>query len=388
MFGKLFKKVPLAWRQLMKQKTRLLVAVAGIGFADMLMFVQLGFQNALYDSATQSHSLLKADLVLVNSRFQSLSTVQSFSREHLYQALAYEGVESVSSIYFDRAQWKNPDTGLSRDIVIWGVEPGFASFNLPEVRQKVDQLKLLNTVLFDRASREVYGAVSEELQKHGTFQVEVNNQVIQVVGLFTMGASFVADGNIITSDSTFLKLFPQRQSNQITVGLIHLKPGANLHLVQQQLATRLSENVKVFTPESFAAAEKQDIESQGTIGFIFGLGTIVGFMVGTVIVYQILYTDVVNHLPEYATLKAMGYSDRYLLGVLFQESLLLAVFGYIPGFLIAIALYQITYLATLLPLAMTLSRAVFVLIITIVMCSMSGAIAMQKLQSADPADIF
>lgn len=388
MFRKFFKKTPLAWRQLMKQKARLLVAVAGIGFADMLMFVQLGFQDALYESTTQSHSLLKADLVLVNSRFQSLDSVQSFSREYLYQSLAYEGVESVSSTYFGRGQWKNPDTRLSYDIVIWGVEPEAPSFKLPEVRQNVTQLKLLNRVLFDRTSRPVFGAVAEELQKHGTFQAEVNNQVIQVVDLFTMGASFVADGNMITSNSTFLKLFPERQPNQITVGLIHLKPGTNLQLVRQQLATGLSENVKIFTPESLAAAEKHYIESEGTIGFIFGLGVIVGFMVGTIIVYQILYTDVANHLPEYATLKAMGYSDRYLLGVLFQEALLLAVLGYIPGYLIAVGLYQLTYSATLLPLAMTLSRAVLVLILTIVMCSISGAIAIRKLQSADPADIF
>lgn len=388
MFRKLFKKTPLAWRLLMKQKTRLLVAVAGIGFADMLMFVQLGFQDALYESATQAHSLLDADLVLVSSKFQSLESVQSFPRERLYQALSYEGVESVSSIYFERGKWKNPDTRLSYDVVIWGIEPEAPSFKLPEVKQNATQLKLLNQVLYDRASRPLYGNVTEELQKHRTFQAEVNNQVIQAVGLFTLGASFVASGNIITSDSTFLKLFPERQPNQITVGLIHLKPGTNLQHVQQQIAASLPKDVKVFTPEGLAAAEKHYIESQGTIGFIFGLGVIVGFMVGTVIVYQILYTDVANHLPEYATLKAMGYSDFNLLGVLFQEAFLLAVFGYIPGYLIAVGLYEITYLATLLPLVMTPTRAVLVLILTIVMCSLSGAIAMRKLQSADPADIF
>ncbi len=84
----------------------------------------------------------------------------------------------------------------------------------------------------------------------------------------------------------------------------------------------------------------------------------------------------------------MGYSDGYLLGVLFQEALLLAALGYVPGFLIAIALYQVTYAATLLPIAMTLTRAMTVFIITIVMCTFSGAVAMRKLQSADPADVF
>jgi putative ABC transport system permease protein len=146
--------------------------------------------------------------------------------------------------------------------------------------------------------------------------------------------------------------------------------------------------VKVVTPQEFAAIEKLYWESQGAIGFIFGLGVIVGFIVGLVIVYQILYTDVVNHLPEYATLKAMGYGDSYFLGVLLQEALILAILGYIPGFIISIGLYQVAYWGTLLPIGMKLDRAIFVLVLTIIMCTISGAIALQKLRSADPADIF
>jgi putative ABC transport system permease protein len=37
---------------------------------------------------------------------------------------------------------------------------------------------------------------------------------------------------------------------------------------------------------------------------------------------------------------------------------------------------------------MTMARAVTVLILTIIMCTISGAIATRKLQSADPADMF
>ena len=388
MLYKFFKKTPLAWRQLIKQKTHMLVAVVGIGFADMLMFVQLGFQDSLYDSAIQSHRLLNADLVLIDSGFKSLQDVRSFSRERLYQTLSYEGVDSVSSMYFSRATWKNPDNGSERDIVVYGIDPDSPGFTLPEVKQNAAKLKLLNQVLFDRTSRPEYGEVVESLQKQGTFQSEVNHKQIQVVSLFTMGTSFVADGNIITSDSTFLGFFPQRQPDQISIGLIHLKSGTNLKFVQQQLAAGLPNDVKVFTPESLATAEKDYIQSDGTVGILFGLGVIVGFFVGIVIVYQILYTDVANHLPEYATLKAMGYSDGYLLGVLLQEALLLAVLGYIPGFLISIGLYQLASAATLLPIGMKIERAVFLLILTFVMCSLSGAIAMQKLRAADPADIF
>ncbi|WP_236146896.1 ABC transporter permease DevC [Scytonema millei] len=385
---KWLKKIPLAWHQLMKEKTRLLVAIAGIGFADMLIFIQLGFNDSLYDSATQTQSLLQADLVMINRQFESLSTLQSFSRERLYQTLAYNGVSSVSSIYIGRGEWKNPATRIDRTILIWGIEPNAPSFAVPEIQQNAKRLQLLNTALFDRASRPEYGAIAETVEKQGSVEVQLNRQNIRTIGLFRIGASFAADGNAIVSDSTFLKLLPERKSNQIEIGLIQLKPGTNSESVKAQLTANLPNDVRVMTPKEFAEVEKYYWESQGAIGFIFGLGVVVGIIVGIVIVYQILYTDVANHLPEYATLKAMGYSDRYLLGVLIQESLILAILGYIPGFLISLGLYQIAAAAILMPIGMKVERAIFVLAITFIMCSLSGAIAMQKLRSADPADVF
>ncbi|HCF29151.1 MAG TPA: ABC transporter [Cyanobacteria bacterium UBA11049] len=388
MFPKFLKKIPLAWLQLIKEKTRLLVAIAGIAFADMLILLQLGFQDALYDGATQTQRLLQADLVLINPQFQTLFSVQSFPRQRLYQALSADGVASVSSIYIASAQWKNPDTRQNRAILVWGVDPEAPSFAVPEIKKNLQQIRQLNQVLFDRSSRPEYGAIADTLQKQRTLEAEVNQQMIRVVGTFAIGASFAADGNIITSDSTFLKLFPQRQPDKIEVGGIQLQPGTKPELVKAQLTAMLGNEVRIMTPEEFASVEKHYWESQGAIGFIFGLGVTVGFIVGIVIVYQILYTDVANHLPEYATLKAMGYDDRYLLGVLIQQSLLLAILGYIPGFLISVGLYQIAYAAILMPIAMKFERAVFVLVLTFVMCSVSGAIAMQKLRSADPADVF
>jgi putative ABC transport system permease protein len=384
----MFRKTPVAWLQLIKEKTRLLVAIAGIGFADMLMFVQLGFQDSLYDSATVPHRLLEADLVIINPQFKSLTSVQSFSRQRLYQTLSHDQVQSVSAVYIGMGDWKNPETQLQRSILVWGVEPNTLSFALPGLTQYAEELKLLNHVLFDQAGRPEYGAIPALFQQQGNVDAELNRQTVQVAGLFTMGSSFVADGNIITSDSTFLKLYRDRQAEQADIGLIQLKPEANQQQVQIRLAQILPDDVLVLTVDEFAAIEKHYWESQGTIGFIFGIGVIVGFIVGVVIVYQILYTDVTNHLAEYATLKAMGYDDRYLLSILLQESLILAVLGYIPGFLVAVGLYQITYAATLLPIGMTVSRAILVFILTIVMCSVSGAVAMQKLRAADPADIF
>ncbi len=383
----MFRKTPLAWLQLIKQKARLAVAIAGIAFADVLMFVQLGILDALYDSATQPHRNLQADLVLINLHVRTLIDVKSFPRERLQQALAYEGVESIHLLYVGDAAWRNPNTQINRSILVWGIDPANPPFTFPELTQHLDQLKLLDRVLFDQASRPEYGPIVNLLQQQGALEAQMSDQTVQVIGLFKLGASFGADGNVITSDSTFLKLFRDRPAGQIDLGLIQLKSGADLPVVQAQLRAGLPNDVEVLTVPEFIQTEIDYWASGGT-GFIFNMGVAVGFVVGIVIVYQILYSNVSEHLTEYATLKAMGYSDRYLLIMLMQEALLLAVLSYIPGFILSLGLYQITYAATLLPIAMKASRAAVVLLLTILMCGASGAIAAQKLQSADPADIF
>lgn len=384
----LAKKTPLAWLLLTKQKARLAVAIAGIAFADILMFVQMGFQGALFDAATKPYQELDADLVIANPQFQTLFAVRSSPRERLYQAAGVEGVASVNPLYIASAQWRNPETLQSRTILVWGFDPGSPVFRSTEINQSLDQIKPLNHVLFDRAGRPEYGAIAQTFTDSGPFDVQLSNRQVQVSGLFTMGSSFAADGNVVVSDSTFLHLFPERTPDQIEVGLIRLKPGADVETVQQRIDAILPDDVMVLTPEGFADIEKNYWSSGTGIGFIFGLGTAIGFIVGIVIVYQILYSDVSDHLPEFATLKAMGYSDRYLLMVLMQESLILAFVGFVPSVLLATGLYQIVYSATLLPIGMKLDRAICVLVLTIVMCLASGAVAMRKLRSADPADIF
>lgn len=383
----LFKKTPLAWRQLMKEKARLMVAIAGIAFADVLMFFQLGMLDALYDSATNPHRKLKADLVLINRQVKTLIDLSSFPRERLQQTLAYEGVASAYPLYIAFANWRNPDTHLEKSILMWGFAPATPAFALPEIAQNQEQLQMLNRVLFDRASRPEYGAIPQLLAERGTLESQVSDRLVETVGLFKMGASFGADGNLIVSDSTFFHLNSDRNPTQVDIGLIQVAPDADLTKIQAQLQAGLDDDVEILTVPEFIQLEIDYWANQGT-GFIFNLGVFVGFFVGIIIVYQILYSNVSEHLPEYATLKAMGYSDRYLLIMLVQEALILAALGFLPGFLVSIGLYQVTYAATLLEITMKNSRAVMVLLLTILMCGTSAAISIGKLRSADPADIF
>ncbi|MBW4563654.1 MAG: ABC transporter permease DevC [Mojavia pulchra JT2-VF2] len=381
-------KIRLAWLQLKREKSRMIVAMAGIAFSNILMFMQLGFERALYDSATRLHSTLKADLIMISPRSKSLAYMNSFPLRRLYQALGFDGVDSVSPLYVDFADWKNPITNNYRAIFVFGFKPEKPVFTLPEVNQNLNKLKLPDTFLFDRYSRPEYGPIAAEFERNKQVVTEISNYRIKTVGLFSLGPSFAADGNLITSDQNFLRLFRNHRPGEIEIGLITLKSGVDNQKVLNNLVAQLPKDVKLLTYQGFINFEKDYWRTSTAIGFMFTLGTSMGFIVGIVIVYQILFTDVNEHLAEYATLKAMGFTDNYLLNVVFQEALILAILGYIPGLGISLALYELTKAATSLPMLMSASRSVLVFVLTILMCAISGAIAVRKLRTADPADIF
>jgi putative ABC transport system permease protein len=388
MFCKFFRKTPLAWLQLKREPTRLAVALAGIAFADVLIFFQLGLAEGLFDSVTKPYSSLKGDLFIIDPLFESLAVVRSFPRQRLYRAAGFKDVRSINYLYIDQGRWRNPQTLKNQSTMVFAINPNDSAIVLPEVRSQLGQLKLLNRILYDRTGNaELFGNILEPLEKSGSVPIQFNNVQTQVTGTFIMGASFSSNGNIITSYSTFLRLFPERKASDIDVGIITLQSGANIARVQATIRSEV-QNVLVLTNDEFIEHEKKYWQVNSPIGFLFGFGAVIGFIVGTVIVYQILYSDVSDHLPEYATLKAMGYSDSYLTIVLVQESLIMAILGFIPGFVVALGLYSLATSVTFIPIVMTVYRAILVLILTIMMCIVSGAIAMRKLQEADPADIF
>ncbi len=380
--------IPLAWLQLTHEKMRLLVALAGIAFADILMFMQMGFRDALFESNVTLHNSLQGDIFLISPQSQATIAMKSFPSRRLYQSIAFDGVKSIRGIYMDYGLWKNPQTRETRSVLVIGFNPTDNVFNLSGVTSNLDTIKMPDVVLFDDSSRPEYGPIAEEFNQGKEITTEVKQRRIRVGGLFTLGASFAADGNVITSDLNFFRLFPDRHRGLIDIGLIELEPGLDVEIVVEKMRRELSKDVRVLSKEEFVNWETAYWQSSTSIGFIFTLGSAMGFIVGTVIVYQILYTDVADHLPEYATLKAMGYKTSYLLIVVFQEAIILAILGYFPGYGLALGLYSLTKNATSLPIAMSLARAVTVLILTIIMCSISGAIAIGKLQAADPADIF
>lgn len=389
----MFNKLPTAWLQLRYQKVRLIVALSGVVFAVVIVFMQLGIRDALFNSAVRLHEGLKGDCFLISPRSTSLIAMESFPERRLSQTLAFEEVDFVSSVYLDFGQWKNPDSrNYWRNIFVIGFDIRHQIFDFPGVEENIDKLKTPDLVLFDRDSRSEFGRIVSEVQQQESIVTEIgnggSNRKIKVAGLFKLGTSFGSDGNLLTSHLNFLRIFSNRHKGLIDIGLIKLNPGTNIEQFKRNLKEYLPKDTKVLLKQEFIEFEKNYWQSSTAIGFIFNLGVSLGIIVGIVVVYQILYSNVSEHLAEYATLKAMGYRHKYLLSIVLQQALFIAILGYIPGFLFSVIQYEIAKKATLLPITMTFDRAVFVLVATVIMCFISGATAVGKLRAADPADIF
>ncbi|MGK7882526.1 MAG: ABC transporter permease DevC [Crocosphaera sp.] len=388
MFKSLKNRTPLGLLQLKHDKMKMLTALAGIAFADILMFMQLGFKDALFTTNTQYPRLIKGDIVLLSNQATNFNQLYTFPRRRLYQSMDVSGVQSAEPVYIGSLNWRNPQTREKTSMMVVGFDPEQPAFNLPEVNRQLDKVKIPDTVLFDRASRGKYEEVISQVEQGKVVTTERDRNTVTIGGLFEVGASFADDGALITSDYNFLRLFPKKEQGTVSLGIINLEPGQDPVAVRQALNIHLSDDVQAYTHEEYVDKEVTYIQNRSPIGFVFTLGTTMGFIVGIVIVYQVLSTDVNDHMAEYATFKAMGYKNSYLLFVVFEEALILSLAGFIPSVILSLGLYSLTATATALPIMMPVSRAITVLIMTIIMCGISGAIATRKLQSADPADIF
>jgi putative ABC transport system permease protein len=352
----------------------------------LLVFMNLGFLGALAQTSSEIYSKMNAQIFLISPQTLEISTSKTFPRERLYQVAGIDGVKRTMPLYVGYRQWRNPETRLSRALFVFAVNPNDGVFNLPDLQDPkiLEAMERPDVVLMDRRSRPEFGS-----QAVGTI-TEVERRQVEIGGNYSLGGGFAADGTLIISDQNFLRLFRPRTLSQIDLGLVQLEPGADVLAIQQMIRNMLPNDVLVLTQEEIILREQTYWIGTTSTGFIFGLGVAVSCIVGTVIVYQILYTDIAEHLPEYATLKAMGYRSRYLFGVVLQEAFILAVMGFIPGYLVSLGLYEFATRATsgTLPMTMNLGRALLVLGLTLGMCAISGLISVRKVVTADPAEVF
>ncbi|MEI8382029.1 MAG: ABC transporter permease DevC [Planctomycetota bacterium] len=384
----MWRDLPIAWLQLTHSKAKFTVAVTGVVVAVLLMWMQLGFLDALYRSATSVARHLRGDLVLLSPNTKTFMQLEPFAKRHIARSLGHEGVANVYALYVGMAMWKNPWNGEKRRLFVFGMEPDYATFEADDLEELLPTTLAPDVGIFDAASRPEFGPVGKTIRNGEPVAAEINGRLIRIAGVTTIGAGFQADGNFVTSTANYLRIMNDPRSSIVQVGLIRLKPGADSKQVQRDLAAMYGNEMTVMTTDEVVAREYDFLTRTAPIGFVFTLGTIVGCIIGFAIVYQVLYTDISNHLPQFATLKAMGYTDRYLAAVVVQEALILAAAGFIPGSMLGMALFAVAKAATMLPMYVTWDRAIEVFVLTFTMCTVSGLLAMRRLRAADPAEIF
>jgi putative ABC transport system permease protein len=384
---RLFGRLPIGWLQLTHSRTRFAAALAGVAFANVLVFVQLGIMNSMGAATLRPYDFFQADIMISASDASTLTDGGNVARQWLLQAMGDPDVSDGMGLFIANVPWDRGEKDIS--LTTFGVDPVKTGFLSRDIAGDLNLLRVQNAALLDRLARGLAKEEAASIRPQTPLSFETQGRTITAYATFAGGGGFGGDGYMLVSDQTFLSLFPTRSSSAPDHVLLRLRPGAETETVIARLKTLISDpSLRI---RSYQEAAQEDLRYQQTkrpTGIIFGFGVLIGILVGIVIVYQVLSTDVADHLREYATFKAMGYGPRFFLGIVFEEALVLGIMGFIPGLVVGTTILTLMGKITTLPLGMTPSMAVTVFLGTIIFSALSGAIATRRLGAADPADLF
>lgn len=384
-------KTPLAWLNLLHNKSRTAVAVAGVAFSVLLVFMQLGFLGAVGKTATMSYDGMDFDIVLRSPEYLYIIEPRTIPLERMQQAETVAGVASARPFYAAIHVWRHPTSGQTRAILCMGFRPDQNVFLVPGIRDQAVLLNRPNTLLIDRLTRREFGPVNGDKFSQddiGT-QPEIGHKRMSIVGTYQQGTGLACEGAVVMSERSYKRVFSGLFDNAVCLALIKVTPGVDVDEVAQRLRESLPpEEVLVLNRAETIKFEHDRWVHETAIGTIFKTGVIMALVVGVAIVYQVLSSDIEDQLPQYATLRAIGYSNRYLAGIVLTQGILLAALGFIPGWLVSQTLYLIIASVAYLPISMSLDRVVVVFLLALLMCAASGLAALRKVRAADPADLF
>jgi putative ABC transport system permease protein len=372
----------LAWRILMHEKGRNALAVAGIFIALLMIFLQLGFYASVPRAGTLLYNHLAFDIMLTSSQYVFQEQSYDFPRQRLDQALSIPEVADVSPLYQGEAQWLNTTGGLRRDVFVIGVRVEDDAVRVPDIRRQRSLLLRNDTVLLDSMTLPMYGP-----QTPGRI-VEIGDRAIEIAGTYVLGTGFLGLGAVVTSDLNFVRIFPGRSLDNVSLGLVRLKAGSDAGQVAGRLRALLPPDTRVFTRAELDAYEESFWRRRTSTGLVFGFGVAVSIVVGMVILYQTLATQIIRHLPQYATFKAIGYTDCYLQRVVVSLALITAGIAFVPALAGAVLTYGRLRELARLPIEMTSTRIVAVLVIALTMSAATALFAVSKVRRVDPADLF
>ena len=372
----------LAWRILVDQKGRTVLATGGIFIAILLIFVELGFFVAVPQGGMLIYDHLRFDLLVCSKKYVFQSQSGQFARDRLKAAMTVPAVAAASPLYLGGGKWQDPQGGLKLDITVLGLDPGADNFAVPDIERQKAALERADTVLVDGATRSLFGSLREGRV------VEIAGRRMTIGGQYNLGTGFLGLGVALASEANFFRMFPRRPPDSVNLGLVMLKPGADPDQAARAVRAILPADTQVFTRPELVAREVAYWTIRTATGLIFGSGLVVSFIVGIMVLYQTLATQITRQLPQFATLKAIGYSNRYLNGVVLFEAWLIMAVAFLPALGAAFLIYALVRAETLLPLALSLSQLGAVFAITLLMATASAFLSLGGLRRADPAEIF
>lgn len=370
----------LAFRNLFHDRVRLTVTLVGILFSIVLVAVQLGLYLGASKMITNNIDHAHADLwitIFGAKSFEDGGMLLTPRERH--QALATPGVKAVIPLIVQFAEWRKPEGGSTRVVVVGtdAEDGGLQPFNL--VEGTWEDIKAPEAVAIDKSYLDELG-----IEGLGS-TAQIANGRVRVRALTNGVRSFTRSPYAYTTLNRARSLFGAPR-DLTTFFLVQLEPGANLKKVQAELQTRLG-SAEVLTTEEFRDRSlKQWLFRTGAGVALIG-GALLGILVGTVIVAQTLYSSTKDHLSEFATLRALGSSSGYIHKVILAQAGISAVIGYLLGISIALVVL-VASRNTALPIVMTPGLAFWLFTLTIGMCAISALSAIVKVTKIDPATVF
>jgi putative ABC transport system permease protein len=387
-------RINLALLNILNNPKKTVLSLAGIGTAILLIFMQLGFRGAVENTATNIYSKMDYDILIRSPDYLHFMDSGKISLSILEDVAGMAGIASTNHMNVSVAKWRNPYTLETRGILLIGANPTHSPFRDPQVDQDFSRLTSIESVLIDQRSNREFGpknGVRFSLADIGV-QSEVSDRQVRIDGLFEMGAGLAANGAVIVNEQGFQRLIPLVSPAQVSFGLIKLQAGVDPEEMALQINRRLENSgqstADVLTREESIQRELRRWLGETPIGFIFNLGVLISFGVGALIVYMVLGNDVANRIHEYATMRAMGYSNYFLASVVLKQALYLAVFSFLPTLMLSLVLYSLTSWLANIPIQMTWGRVGFVWLLTLFMSAISGTLALKKLWQVAPAELF
>ena len=370
------------WRILTHERAKSGLAIGGIFIAVLLIFLQLGFYFSVPEGGMLWFNTMRFDLLLASREYVFQAQSLTFPRRRLYQSLAHPEIATASPVYQNAALWKSREDGTRTNVFVMGVDLNDDVFLFSEIDRHRRALAKRDTILIDVHSKPSFGRLDPGRR------IEIDDRRVEIIDTYDVGIGFAGLGVVVVSDVNFIRLFPKMTRDDVSLGLLRLAPGADPDRVAEELRRVLPADTRVFTRAELTDHEVNHWMSRTSTGLVFGFGVVVAFIVGLIILYQTLATQVTHNLPEFATLKAIGHTDRHLGGIVVVLALMMTMIAFFPAIAAAIVVYKITAIATLLPIFMTVARVAGVFVLTVVMSTASALLSIRVLRRADPVELF